>query len=358
MRACAQNGVTNGSNFLTYGDNRMSDQTMAAGFAKAFLDYAESEGAPRDGLLSAAELEEDDLSDQDARIPTRAYHAMIASGIEATGDTSLLLRHVLDSRLETMSIVGQIVHASSSFPHSLGQLNRYARLMADVPIPGGRDRFEITHEGNAVWLVDHRPCDGTWMATEASFARFISEFRRSAPEYPFELALEVTYAPPPHANRYPDLFRVPVTFEAARNALRINRVWLDAAFDGGKDYVFGVFTRHADGLLEDLAKRDTVRSSVELRMLADLHEGSLSMDLVARDLGMSRQTLYRRLKDEGITFAQVHDDLRRRMAMDYLSARKVSVGEAAYLLGFSEASAFVRAFRRWTGLSPTAWLDS
>lgn len=334
----------------------MSDQTMAAGFAKAFLDYAEAEGAPRNDLLAAAALVEDDLTDQDARLPVAAYQALIAAGIEATGDTSLLLRHVLETRLETMSIVGQIVHASSNFPHSLDQLNRYTRLMADVPIPGGRDRFEITQEGDTVWLIDHRPDDGNWMATEASFARFISEFRRSAPEHPFEHSLEVTYAPPPHANRYPDLFRVPVTFGARRNALRINPVWLEVSFDGGTDYVFGVFTRHADGLLEELGQRDTVRSAVEIKMLADLHEGSLSMDSIARDLGMSRQTLYRRLKDEDVTFAQVHDDLRQRMAMDYLGARKVSVGETAYLLGFSEASGFVRAFRRWTGVSPTAWL--
>jgi AraC-like DNA-binding protein len=341
---------------LTPEDSRMSDQTMAAGFARAFLDYAVGEGAPRDDLLAASGLTDGDLVDQDTRIPVAAYQTLIASGIKTTGDTALLLRHVLETRLETMSIIGQIVHASTSFPHSLGQLNRYARLMADVPIPGGRDRFELTREGDAVWLLDNRPCDGNWMPTEASFARFISEFRRSAPEHPFEQAMEVTYAPPPHANRYPELFRVPVTFRAARNALRINPVWLDEAFDGGKDYVFGVFTRHADGLLEEFATQGTVRSAVEARILADLHEGTLSMDRIARDLGMSRQTLYRRLKDEGVTFAQVHDELRRRMAMDYLGARKVSVGETAYLLGFSEASAFVRAFRRWTGASPTAWL--
>ncbi len=334
----------------------MSDQTMAAGFATAFLDYAVAEGAPRGSLLAASGLAEDELSDQDTRIPVTAYQTLVAAGIAETGDTSLLLRHVLETRLETMSIVGQIVHASTSFPHSLEQLNRYARLMADAPIPGGKDRFTLERAGQAVWLVDNRPCDGTWMATEASFARFISEFRRSAPEHPFEQALEVTYAPPPHANRYPDLFRVPVTFHAMRNALQINPVWLDAAFDGGKAYVFGVFTRHADGLLDALAACDTQRTAVEARMLADLHKGALSMDRIARDIGMSRQTLYRRLKDEGVTFAQIHDDLRHRMAMDYLGSRKVSVGETAYLLGFSEASAFVRAFRRWTGTSPTAWL--
>ena len=73
-------------------------------------------------------------------------------------------------------------------------------------------------------------------------------------------------------------------------------------------------------------------------------------------VGMSRQTLYRRLKDEGLTFGEVHDDLRKRMALDYLGAQKVTVNETAYLLGFSEASSFVRAFKRWTGHSPTAYL--
>ena len=79
----------------------------------------------------------------------------------------------------------------------------------------------------------------------------------------------------------------------------------------------------------------------------------------ASDLGEGSPalTLYRRLKDEGVTFAEVHDDLRQRMARDYLDARKVSVNETAYLLGFSEASSFVRAFKRWTGMSPTAFRD-
>ena len=114
----------------------MSDQTMAAGFATAFLDYAVAEGVARRGLLAASGLTEDDLADQDTRILVTSYQALIAAGIEATGDTSLLLRHVLETRLETMSIVGQIMHASTSFPHSLDQLNRYARLMADRADPG------------------------------------------------------------------------------------------------------------------------------------------------------------------------------------------------------------------------------
>ena len=102
LPARARSGMTGRTSILTPGDCRMSDQTMAAGFATAFLDYAVAEGAARSRLLAASGLTDEDLEDQDMRIPVASYHALIAAGIEATGDTSLLLRHVLETRLETM----------------------------------------------------------------------------------------------------------------------------------------------------------------------------------------------------------------------------------------------------------------
>jgi AraC-like DNA-binding protein len=338
----------------------MPQPTIAAGFVSALLDYTERRGASRAQLLTASGLMTSDLSDQDARVPVAAYQALIAAGMQATGDTALLLRHTLESKLESMSVVGQIVHASQSLAHAIEQLNRYLRLMAEVDIAGARDRFELLREDGAVWIVDHLAIAGSdHIALESSFARFISEFRRSFPDAVFALEMEVTYPPPPHASEYPDLFRIPVRFGARRNALRIDPVWLspESNFEPGHAYCFGIFTRHADALLETLGRSELLRDRIEAAILPDLHAGSLSMDKLARDLGMSRQTLYRRLKAEGVTFAEIHDDLRRRMALDYLTARKVSVNEAAYLLGFSEASSFVRAFRRWTGQSPTAYLE-
>jgi AraC-like DNA-binding protein len=67
---------------------------------------------------------------------------------------------------------------------------------------------------------------------------------------------------------------------------------------------------------------------------------------------ISRQTLFRQLKAEGTTFEAVLDEMRHRLALQYLRGKKVSVNEAAYLVGFSEPAAFSRAFKRWTGISP------
>ena len=76
------------------------------------------------------------------------------------------------------------------------------------------------------------------------------------------------------------------------------------------------------------------------------------MDAVAGRMGLSRQTLFRKLKAEGVTFEQVLDEMRHQMALYYLNGKKVSVNQTAYLLGFSEPAAFSRAFKRWTGSSP------
>lgn len=87
-----------------------------------------------------------------------------------------------------------------------------------------------------------------------------------------------------------------------------------------------------------------------------LKSGDASMGAVAAQLHCSRQTLFRKLRAEGVTFEETLDDLRRRLATDYLDAKKVSVKETARLIGYSDAAAFSRAFKRWTGRSPRKYL--
>jgi AraC-like DNA-binding protein len=96
------------------------------------------------------------------------------------------------------------------------------------------------------------------------------------------------------------------------------------------------------------------RSEVERRIEPMLASGPVRIDAVARLLGCSRQTLYRRLKAEGVTFAALLDGLRRRLALRFVREQGLPVKEAAWRLGFSDPAAFSRAFKRWTGTSPSA----
>lgn len=140
------------------------------------------------------------------------------------------------------------------------------------------------------------------------------------------------------------------------------KLWLplDAAFgtwDGACDRnPFGLFLREVARALRTQTRplKSGFRKKVERYVESLLASGAVRIDDVARAFGCSRQTLYRRLKEEGATFAVLVDGVRRRLALRLLRDEGVSVKEVAYRLGFSDPAAFSRAFKRWTGASPSA----
>jgi len=86
-----------------------------------------------------------------------------------------------------------------------------------------------------------------------------------------------------------------------------------------------------------------------------LRSGQASMDAIANELGLSRPTLSRKLKVEGVTFEGVLDELRHKLALHYLSGNERSISQTAGLVGYSDPAAFSRAFKRWTGVSPRTY---
>lgn len=329
---------------------------MAAGLVRGFVDFAEGRGAARARMLAALGSAAEQLSDPDARVPLASYRAAIRAAAEASGDPAILLRYSYGTRLQEVSIVGLIVHSCASMAESMAQLNRYSRLMVEVDVMPEGPRFEVEAGAGGLWLIDRRPDPDRFPdLTESGFARFIGEFRREF-GVPMARELRMTHSEPAHGALIREILDVPVTFGADRNAMLMDPEWLAIEYDeGDRSYVFGIFAERADRLMEDLTRDATVRGRVEAHLLPLLHRGEVPMEEVASALGLSRQTLYRRLRSEGVTYAQVLDALRRRMAEDYLRTRKLAVGQVAYLVGFSETSSFVRAFRRWTGVAPGTW---
>ena len=330
------------------------EMTVAASLAASFVDFAERQGVDRGELLSAASLPSAALKDPDGRISADAYGAVQEAAIRATGDTGLPMRHAADQRLNHLSIVGLIVETAGPLSEAIPQLNRYVRLIADIPLTFANDRFELVRIGGETWLVDHLPVDLAGPeAIEATFASFASSFRHIAPEIPLVLDVQVTFERPAHADLYDEIFQAPVRFGAERNALRIHPHWANESERDERPYALNLFIDHAEALLDSLQETATFRARVEEQILQELHRGPVARERVARDLAVSERTLHRRLKEEGLTYAEVYNALRDRMAREYLTSGRTTVAEIAFLLGFSETSAFVRAFRRWTGLSPS-----
>jgi AraC-like DNA-binding protein len=225
--------------------------------------------------------------------------------------------------------------------------------MVDIDT-GGKERFELVPRGGDLWLVDNRPDPNAFPEqTEIAFAQMVSGSRAFGVE-PFALEVRLTHGDPGYRSEYERVLGAPVAFEAGENAMRLEQRFLHHPIAVQPRYVFGILCGHAEALLRQLEAEDTTRGRVERLLMPILHSGDIGIERIATAMALSRQTLYRRLKAEGVTFEQLLDELRRRLALEYLRGSRVSINETAYLVGFSDPAAFSRAFKRWTGMSPSA----
>lgn len=325
-------------------------RTFAAGVARLLFEVAVSRGADPSALAARSGVDPELFADQDARLPLSSYSALMRAGKELSGDAALGLHFGEAAELSDFSVVGLLGAASGSMLEGFNQLNRFSRLVVDVDAPKS-GRFVIERDNGGEFLVDvrRRPND-FFELTESTFARMVSSARRRGSN--FATVIHVTHADPGYGAEYARVFNLPVMFESDRNAIGLEKGWLERKFPAQPGYVFGVLLRHADALLNEIDREASWRARLEKTLMPLLHTGNFGIDAISAKLAMSRWTLSRRLKGEGASFEQVLDDLRRRMAESYLDGGKTTISEVAYLTGFSEASAFSRAFKRWTGVSP------
>jgi AraC-like DNA-binding protein len=155
------------------------------------------------------------------------------------------------------------------------------------------------------------------------------------------------------------VLRCPVVFGWPRNELVIRRQDLSLPIFLANPELLDVLERYAQNLLERLHRPDTWAGRATRSLGKILARGEKpSIDAVAFDLALSTRHLQSQLKAEGTAYRQLLDQVRKELAMDYLKRAEMSMCDIAFLLGFSEQSAFTHAFRRWTGSSPTQYLNS
>ena len=113
--------------------------------------------------------------------------------------------------------------------------------------------------------------------------------------------------------------------------------------------------RYLERVLEEIPQEDGVLASARRAVAESMREGHPYLTRVAKKIAMSPRTLQRQLKEQGMDFKKLVADTRRRFALSYLGNRSNTLTEIAFLLGYSEVSAFNRAFKRWTGSTPLAY---
>lgn len=330
----------------------MAHPTVSAGLVAGLIDYAVSRNADADALTAGLQITTGELEDPDGRLPFIRYVELMRRAQKLTDDPALALHWAEDVGMAEVSIVGLIMNASATMGEAFVQLQRYGRLAMEVDGLSDGPNFELAQRDGKLFMAHRYPDANAFPELiENAFVRLLCGPRRFLSE-PHILAAHFTFPAPSYRREYERIFQTPVYFDAEWNAMELHPEIAGWEIAQDSRYVFNLLTDRAETLIRELDAKKSVRGRLEEKLLSVIHQGEIGADAMAASMEMSRQTLFRKLKDEGTSFSGVLDDLRQRLAIQYLKGKKASVNETAYLIGFSDPASFSRAFKRWTGRTP------
>jgi len=310
-------------------------------------------GAKRADLLAQARLTEAILAEPDTRIAAARHWDLWRAVIEQLPDPALGVKLGSNVHIRQAGLVGYSMLHSHTLDHAIERFIRYERILEDTT------NLSRESDGSRVRLVVEEPLPlaGLRQPIESDVAAVVTCLREITGVARLPLEVHLPYPRPADMEPY---------HEALGHSIRFDRPTAVMVFDGA-DMALPVLARDetlcsylddpADRILEQLGSRSH-SEQVQRVLWEELSEGQPTIKTVAKAMGTSKRTLQRRLHDEGVTFAELLDTFRRRMADELLQRHDLAVYEVAFLLGYSEPSTFFRAFRRWTGMSPLKYREA
>jgi len=302
-------------------------------------------------LLHDIGIDPAELDDSEARIPHAMAVDLWDAAKQLTGDASIGI-HVAESiRPGIFGALEYALRTSETLGRGLERLCRYHLVFHDVA------EVALTVEGERAVLSHRLPLPGGAPRTVAEFilTGWLVVARQATGSDCLPAEVRFPFPEPADTSEHQRVFRAPLRFGHERSELAWPRHILHLPMLAADSMLQPIVEGQVRALLQSLPSGESATDAVRGVLSQELCDGEPTLERVAGRLHMSVRTLHRRLEGEGASFRQVLADARRQLAERHLSDSRLAIGEIAFLLGFSEASAFRRAFKRWTGQQPAAF---
>jgi AraC-like DNA-binding protein len=338
----------------TSGKSRTKQLYVNSSPAKLLAEYLLLKGLKKNALNKVLECEYEALDSADFRLEISAYHKLWQLGIDYTSDPRLGLKLASNPHNSEMGLVAHIFFNSPTLLDGLKQYQRYYTLVNEGMHIDIRSDLKFSYLD---YLCDY---DDIYCVADMEHTLALSVLRvQDHINQKLDLeAVHFQHPAPGNIDDFKDIFNCPIKFNQKCCTLIFKKSYLDYKLPKRSAYLYKLLTKHIEGLSTKLLPKQSFTDSVRKVLERQLSKDSVDAENIACKLHMSRHTLYRRLKQEGISFHDLLDQIREDQAYAYLDKGQHSLSDITFLLGFSELSAFSRAFKRWTGISPAKYLKS
>lgn len=306
-------------------------------------------GLDADAVFEDVGLDVAVISEHEARVPLSQATRLWARLVELTGDPTFGLSVARFIRPPITHALGQSLLASTSIADAVARVGRYDRTVTtgtELEVKPGASYMDL------FLRFPHDTIQPSPQGRDCTLALLMNAFRSVAGNDFLPVKVTVSHADFGLAKRYRDVFGCEIQFDAPRDSMRIDK----ETFNKPGNYGNPELAREIDKISEQyLRKLDSPAISYRVQHLIQqgLPSGQLSQDEIARRLNRSISSLRRDLQNEGTSYKTLLEETREALARAYIQDGRHSLAEVTYLLGFSDQANFTRAFRRWTGSTPS-----
>jgi AraC-like DNA-binding protein len=292
--------------------------------------------------------------DLDARLPVNTVHELLRGAVALTGDPDIGLKAARAFEPGEFGALEYAAFSADTVARAVEVIGRYLKLVNDAV------DFQLRTQG-ALAVVELHNSVVMPRAAEAfeAAAFYVAVRMRCGTELLPGRSVSFTHEAPQDTREYERTFdTLQVRFGQPCAGFTFDAAALEKPMPAGDHQLHEILLRHVDHALAQLPKAESLVARVRELIVAELPTGKTDASWIAKRLHMSGRTLARRLEDEGATFRQLQNDVRKQLALRYASTTDLQLSEIALLLGFSSATVFHRSFKRWTGMTPVEYRQS
>jgi AraC-like DNA-binding protein len=313
------------------------------------LDAIAATGANVDQIRTSMTLDFATLANADGFIACADFARLLEEIAQATGDVCFGLHFGEHSNPKNIGPLAYAILNSPTIAEACATAARYLHvhnqaLQPSLDVDSKLAYFAYSYAN--VGLENPR------QFSEFTMAGVLNIFRIMAGSQWAPREIQFAHGAPESINEHQRVFRAPVLFRCAHNAMLMEREFLDRTIPAADHRLYGILSRYLDDVLLRIPPEDGLVATIRKAIGESLKDGPPKLAGVAKSLALSPRTLQRRLDKQGLDFKKLVHDTRRQFALEYLRDQENTLTQIAFLLGYSEVSAFNRAFKRWTGSTP------
>lgn len=315
----------------------------------AFLTNIEDFGVSRETVLKAAGIDLFLLSSPDNKLTSAEVNQIFQQSVRLTQNENIGL--IQGERLAKgfSNILGYLLMNCGNLGEAAVKFVQYERIVDETSI----SEF-LVQQNDALlkistidpFLESNRQLNDFKVAGMLSYTKILTGKPIILKEVHFH------HEPPMNIKEYERIFNCPICFNQSANALIFDKKWLNLPVIEPNRELLAAFEQIARHSLAELEETETYQKKVFKTIVNQMKGEIPTIETVAKQLATSVRSLQNHLQKEGVSYTQLINKARKDIAIAYLKERTVSISEIAYLLGFSETSAFNRAFKKWTNTTP------